>query len=80
MPKQKPSTVPFLFESSVREILTRLEGDRSPEALELRGEALGLAQIFRKWMVERPSDPIRHDAINRLFTLYRQTMNYILQR
>jgi hypothetical protein len=76
----KASVTPPLFESSAKEILIRLENDRSVEAEDMRVEARELIAIFRAWMVERPADPVRHDVVNRLFSLYRRTMNHLLKK
>ncbi len=77
---QKASVTPPLFENSAKEVLTRLEGDSSQEAEDMRVEARELVAIFRKWMVERPADPIKHEVVNRLFSLYRRAMNHLLQK
>jgi hypothetical protein len=79
MSDHKPSVTPPLFENSAKEVLARLDGDDSVEAQEMRKEAQDLIVVFREWMVNRPSDPIRHDTVNRLFALYRRAMNHLLQ-
>lgn len=80
MPVHKPNPTPLLFERNAKEIIARLGPDSSPEAQELRKEANELIALFRDWMILRPSDPIRHDAVNRLFALHRRAMNYFLKR
>lgn len=77
---QKASVTPPLFENSAKEILARLEGDHSEEALAMKGEARDLIVLLRSWMVNRPSDPVRYDIVNRLFSLYRRMLNHLLQR
>lgn len=76
----KPSVTPPLFENSAKEILGRLANDTSPEAVEMQQEAQELVACFREWMVERPSDPVRHEMVNRLFSLYRRVTDYLLRR
>lgn len=76
----KLSVTPPLFENSAKEILARLADDASPEAVEMRQEAQELVGCFREWMVARPSDPVRHEVVNRLFSLYRRVTDYLLRR
>ena len=77
---KKASVTPPLFENSAKEVLAKLEGDTSADADEMRAEARELISFFREWMVERPSDPVRHDVVNRLFSLYRRALNHLLQQ
>jgi len=74
------SVTPPLFENSAKEVLKRLEGDSSQEAEDMRVEARELISIFRGWMIDRPADPIKHDVVNRLFSLYRRAMNHLLKK
>jgi hypothetical protein len=77
---QKASVTPPLFEASAKEILARLEDEDSEEALAMKGEARFLVSMFRAWMLEQPSDLVKHEIVSRLFALYRRMLNHLLQK
>jgi hypothetical protein len=70
---------PPLFENSAREILERLAGQTpTSQVLAMRVEAEDLIEIFQAWAKERPEDPVRADTVNRLFSLYRRVLEYMI--
>jgi hypothetical protein len=70
----------LIFVDTAEEVLRRLAGDSSPEALAMINEAQELAHVFRTWQVVRPADSERLAAIRRIFEVQRKAMEYLGHR
>ena len=77
-PKNPSATLP-LFEQNAEELVTRLEVDGRPQALQLALEARELSFVFHAWRGERPDDKTRVDTIERLFDLTRRAMDLMAE-
>jgi hypothetical protein len=76
---EKASVTPPLFENSAREILDRLVGQTpTSQVLAMRTEAEELIATFQAWAKERPEDPVRAETVNRLFSLNRRVLEYMI--
>jgi hypothetical protein len=66
-----------VFHDSVRDIALRLRDDPTPIAQAMMAEAIKLADTFREWETDRPSDDLRVATIRNLFDLNRRAMDYL---
>jgi hypothetical protein len=78
-PSHPSATLP-LFEQNAEELVTRLEADGRPHAVELAREARHLSFVFHGWRTERPDDQARVDTIKRLFDLTRRAMDLMADK
>jgi len=76
----RPSITTPIFETSLDDLETRLQGDNSGVASELRREVHDLKVVFGVWQEGRPTDAARLQTIHRLFDVYRRTMDYLTAR
>ena len=73
-----PSQTPPLFAQSAREIIDRLKDDHGPTPDRIKSEAEDLLKKFMGWIEAPPEPAERLQAINRLFALYREVLDYRL--
>jgi len=72
-----PSQTPPIFAASAQDILWRLQGRQEGEAARLRLEAEELLSAFLEWPESPPIPAVRLMTINRLFSLYREVLDYV---
>lgn len=75
-----PSQTPPLFAQSAQEIIERLKDDHGPVPDRIKAEAEDLLKKFMSWMETPPEPTDRLRAINRLFALYREVLDYRLKK
>lgn len=75
-----PSSTPPIFAQSCRDILERLEGRQGDEPRRMRLAAQRLLETFNSWLEEVPSPTVRTAAVNELFALYREVLDFCLKK
>jgi hypothetical protein len=78
--KTSGTSAGLIFVDTAEEVLRRLAGDSTPEAMAMVREAQELARVFRMWQVVRPADKERLVAIQRMFEVHRKAMEYLGHR
>jgi hypothetical protein len=66
-----------LFEKSCAEVLSRLQGDPSPQASAFAIEAQELLNILQTWKKNVPAAADRAETVTKVMELYRRAMDYV---
>jgi len=69
-----------LFVEHAEDIVARLLLDPSPGAVGLLAEARALAEVFRRWEIEKPPNEARVRAIQTLMELNRRAREHLSSR
>jgi hypothetical protein len=66
-----------LFEKSCSEVLSRLQGDSSPQADAFAIEAQELLNVLQGWKKNVPPPADRAETVAKVMNLYRRVMDYV---
>jgi hypothetical protein len=67
-----------LFEKTCGEVLSRLQGDASPQADAFAMEAQQLLNTLQLWKKDVPPPTERSETITKVMDLYRRAMEYLV--
>ncbi len=67
-----------LYAQGVRDIITTLGVLEGPEPTRMRQDAEVLREEFESWQTAPPGSGERRAAVNKLFALYKEALDYVL--
>lgn len=79
-PTPKESGSLAIFESTCEEAITKLRGDDSERADDLRQQARDLIVVLRLWKAAAPAPEARAATVGAVMDLHRDVMEYLATR